>query len=75
MAMDWRHIGERQQIKRIWTISTVKTDLNQIVHTTIALRCVPITMEVGDNFGPIPIAGSREKVEFYERFFQTQKIW
>lgn len=34
----------------------------------------PQVMELGDHFGPIPIA-SPAKIAFWERFFATQKAW
>jgi para-nitrobenzyl esterase len=34
----------------------------------------PTVMEVGDHFGPIPVA-SQPRLEFWKRFFQTQEAW
>lgn len=34
----------------------------------------PTVMEIGDHFGPIPVA-SPEKLDFWKRFFQTQPAW
>ncbi|MDE1150890.1 MAG: carboxylesterase family protein [Azospirillaceae bacterium] len=34
----------------------------------------PQVMELGDHFGPIPVA-SAEKVDFWKRFFATQAAW
>jgi para-nitrobenzyl esterase len=34
----------------------------------------PITMQVGDSFGPIPVADAA-KIDFWKRFFQTQDAW
>ena len=34
----------------------------------------PTTMEVGDDFGPIPVA-DESKTDFIHRFFDTQKAW
>jgi para-nitrobenzyl esterase len=34
----------------------------------------PTVMELGDHFGPIPVA-SQPKLEFWEHFFQTQEAW
>jgi para-nitrobenzyl esterase len=35
---------------------------------------VPQVMELGDSFGPIPVA-SAEKVDFWKRFYATQAAW
>lgn len=35
---------------------------------------VPQVMELGDSFGPIPVA-SPEKVDFWKRFYATQAAW
>ena len=35
---------------------------------------VPQVMELGDHFGPIPVA-SPDKIAFWERFLATQKAW
>jgi para-nitrobenzyl esterase len=34
----------------------------------------PIVMQVGDSFGPIPVADAA-KIDFWKRFFQTQDAW
>ena len=34
----------------------------------------PTVMELGDHFGPIPVA-SAEKIDFWRRFFATQQAW
>jgi para-nitrobenzyl esterase len=34
----------------------------------------PTVMEIGDHFGPIPVASSA-KLDFWKRFFQTQQPW
>jgi para-nitrobenzyl esterase len=34
----------------------------------------PLVMEVGDRFGPIPVA-SPERIDFWKRFFATQDAW
>jgi para-nitrobenzyl esterase len=35
----------------------------------------PTVMELGDHFQPINIASSSERLDFWERFFQTQKAY
>jgi para-nitrobenzyl esterase len=32
-------------------------------------------MELGDHFGPIPIASSPARFEFWQRFFATRTAW
>ena len=34
----------------------------------------PTVMEIGDNFGPIPVA-SQPRLDFWKHFFQTQEAW
>jgi para-nitrobenzyl esterase len=34
----------------------------------------PTVMEIGDHFGPMPVA-SPAKLDFWKRFFQTQQPW
>ena len=34
----------------------------------------PQVMELGDHFGPIPVASS-DKIAFWKRFFATQQAW
>jgi para-nitrobenzyl esterase len=35
----------------------------------------PHVMEVGDGFGPIAIASSAERLDFWQRYFATQDAW
>jgi para-nitrobenzyl esterase len=35
----------------------------------------PQVMEVGDGFGPIAIASSAERLDFWQRYFATQDAW
>lgn len=35
----------------------------------------PRVMEVGDGFGPMPIASSSERLDFWQRYFKTQAAW
>ncbi|MCX8475949.1 MAG: carboxylesterase family protein [Sphingomonas sp.] len=35
----------------------------------------PQVMEVGDGFGPMPIAASPERLDFWQRYFATQDAW
>ncbi|WP_240953948.1 carboxylesterase family protein [Sphingomonas sp. G-3-2-10] len=35
----------------------------------------PQVMEVGDAFGPVPVASSPERFEFWKRFFASQDAW
>jgi para-nitrobenzyl esterase len=32
-------------------------------------------MELGDHFGPVPIASSHARFEFWRHFFATQTAW
>jgi para-nitrobenzyl esterase len=35
----------------------------------------PVVMELGDHFGPIPIASSKARLAFWQRYFTTQTPW
>lgn len=35
----------------------------------------PRVMELGDHFGPIPVASSPARLQFWKRFFSTQAAW
>ncbi len=35
----------------------------------------PVVMELGDHFGPIPIASSKPRLKFWKRYFKAQMPW
>ena len=35
----------------------------------------PVVMELGDHFGPIPVASSQARLEFWRRYFSSQTAW
>lgn len=35
----------------------------------------PVVMELGDHFGPIPIASSKPRLNFWKRYFKAQAAW